>query len=31
MMTALGGVQQGLLGVSTHVANSRYDGGSVEK
>lgn len=31
VVTGLGGVQQGLLGVSTHVADSRFDGGSVEK
>lgn len=31
VVTGLGGVQQGLLGVSIHVADSRFDGGSVEK
>lgn len=31
VVTGLGGVQRGLLGVSAHVADSRFDGGSVEK
>ena len=31
VVTGLGGVQRGLLGVSAHVADSRFDEGSVEK